>query len=91
VLRVRLYTPRVRDIDTIDSALRLVAALRSAARQRGGPMPSMDVADALLVTWTCVVDGHGGAAYPAETLRETETFGARPTVRTFYLACKMFI
>jgi hypothetical protein len=38
----------VRDIDTIDSELRLVAALRWAARERGGPLPTIDVADALL-------------------------------------------
>ena len=38
----------MRDIETIDSELRLVAALRRAARERGGPLPSMDVADALL-------------------------------------------
>jgi hypothetical protein len=35
---------QVRDIETIDSALRLVAALRCAARERGGPLPSMHVA-----------------------------------------------
>ena len=29
----------MRDIETIDSELRLVAALRSAARERGGPLP----------------------------------------------------
>jgi hypothetical protein len=34
--------------ETIDSELRLVAALRRAARERGGPLPSIDVADALL-------------------------------------------
>lgn len=34
----------MRDIDTIDSELRLVAALRRAARERGGPLPSIDVA-----------------------------------------------
>jgi hypothetical protein len=38
----------VRDIDIIDSELRLVAALRSVARERGGPLPSIAVADALL-------------------------------------------
>jgi hypothetical protein len=38
----------VRDIETADSELRLVAALRRAARERGGPLPSIDVADALL-------------------------------------------
>jgi hypothetical protein len=38
----------MRDIDTIDSELRLVAALRRAARERGGPVPSIAVADALL-------------------------------------------
>jgi hypothetical protein len=35
-------------IETIHSELRLVAALRRAARERGGPLPSIDVADALL-------------------------------------------
>jgi hypothetical protein len=35
-------------IKTIDSELRSVAALRRAARERGGPLPSIDVADALL-------------------------------------------
>jgi len=37
----------MRDIDTIDSELRLVAAFRRAVRERGGPLPSIDVADAL--------------------------------------------
>ncbi|HEY2501542.1 MAG TPA: hypothetical protein VGI68_09020 [Mycobacterium sp.] len=38
----------MRDPDVIDSERRLVAALRCAARERGGPPPSIDVADALL-------------------------------------------
>jgi hypothetical protein len=38
----------MRDLDTIDSELRLVTLLRRAARERGGPLPSIDVADALL-------------------------------------------
>jgi hypothetical protein len=38
----------MRDIETIDAELRLVAALRRAARKRGGPLPSIDVTDALL-------------------------------------------
>ena len=38
----------MRDIETIDSELRLVAVLRRAARERGGPLPSIHVADALL-------------------------------------------
>jgi hypothetical protein len=38
----------MRDIDTIDSELRLLATLRRAARERGCPLPSIDVADALL-------------------------------------------
>jgi hypothetical protein len=38
----------VSDIETIDSELRLVAALRRAAQERGGSLPSIDVADALL-------------------------------------------
>jgi hypothetical protein len=42
------YSPRMRDIETIDSELRLVAAHRRAARERGRPLPSRDVADALL-------------------------------------------
>jgi hypothetical protein len=38
----------MRDIEIIDSELRLVAALRRAARERGGPLPSIAEADALL-------------------------------------------
>jgi hypothetical protein len=38
----------MRDIETIDSELGLVAALRHAAREPGGPMPSIAVADELL-------------------------------------------
>jgi hypothetical protein len=38
----------MRDIETVDSELGLVAALRRAAREHGGPLPSIDVADALL-------------------------------------------
>jgi hypothetical protein len=38
----------MRDIETIDSELMLVAALRPAAWERGGPLPSIAVADALL-------------------------------------------
>jgi hypothetical protein len=40
----RICAPRKRDIETIDSELRLVAALR----ERGGPLPSIVVADVLL-------------------------------------------
>jgi len=40
--------PRVRDIATIDAELRLVAAFRFAARDRGGPLPLINAADALL-------------------------------------------
>jgi hypothetical protein len=39
---------RMRDIDTIDAELRLVAALRQASRERVGPLPSIAVADALV-------------------------------------------
>ena len=38
----------MRDIETIDSELRLVVPLRRAARERDGPLPSIDVADVLL-------------------------------------------
>ena len=39
---------RAISIETIDSELRLVAAIRRAARERGRPLQSIDVADALL-------------------------------------------
>jgi hypothetical protein len=42
------YAPRMCDIEMIDSELRLVAALCRAARERGGPLPLINVADALL-------------------------------------------
>jgi hypothetical protein len=38
----------MRDIEAIDSERRVVAALRRAAWERGGPLPSIDVTDALL-------------------------------------------
>jgi hypothetical protein len=38
----------MRDLETIDSERRLVALLPCAARERGGPLPSIDVADGLL-------------------------------------------
>lgn len=44
---MQTYSPRMRDLETIDSELRLVAALRGAARDRGGTLP-IAVADALL-------------------------------------------
>ena len=44
----RATVTAMRDIDTIDSELRFLAALRRAARDRGGPLPSIDVADTLL-------------------------------------------
>jgi hypothetical protein len=40
-------SPRMRGIDTIDCELRLVA-VRRAAQERGGPLPLIDVVDALL-------------------------------------------
>jgi hypothetical protein len=38
----------MREIDTTDSELQLAVAFRRQARDRGGPLPSIDVADALL-------------------------------------------
>jgi hypothetical protein len=38
----------MRDIRTVDSELRLMAVLRGAVRERGGPLRSIDVADELL-------------------------------------------
>ena len=41
----RIYAPRMRDIEAIDAELRLVTALRRAARERGGPLaPFIDCA-----------------------------------------------
>ena len=37
-----------RDRDTIEREVRLLASVRSAYRERGGPMPSIDQMDALL-------------------------------------------
>jgi len=47
-------TPRLHSVSdmrnqvAIDAELRLVAALRQDARERGGPLQSIDMADALL-------------------------------------------
>jgi hypothetical protein len=38
----------MRDIETIDSERRMVAVLRRAAWERGGPLPSIEVAEVLL-------------------------------------------
>ena len=38
----------IRDLETIDAELQLVVVFRRQARQRGGPLPSIDAADALL-------------------------------------------
>jgi hypothetical protein len=46
------------NFETIDSELRLAETLRRAARERGGPLPSIDVADALLD------ERNGGAVRP---------------------------
>jgi len=55
---------RTRDIEIIDSKLRLVVTLRRAARERGGPLPSAAVADARLdertrVNWSSWTDQRG--------------------------------
>jgi hypothetical protein len=38
----------IRDIEAIDAELQLVVAFRRQARQHGGPLPLIDVVDALL-------------------------------------------
>jgi hypothetical protein len=38
----------IRDLETIDAELQLVVAFRRQARERGGSLPSIDAADALL-------------------------------------------
>jgi hypothetical protein len=40
-----------RDLDTIASELRLIAALRRTAAEMGAPAPRIDVADELLAEW----------------------------------------
>ena len=49
VLTIRPFCLCMLDIETIDSELRLLAALRRAARERGGPLPSIDVAGIALL------------------------------------------
>ena len=51
----------MRDAEVIDSELRLVAALRRAARERSGLLPSIDVGDALLDErlWVLASDERG--------------------------------
>jgi hypothetical protein len=39
------------DRETIDSELRLIAALRRTAAEMGAPMPRIEVADELLDEW----------------------------------------
>jgi hypothetical protein len=56
----------MRDQETIDSERRLVAALRRAARERGDPLPSIDVADTLLRT----LAARRGVDLDAAALRE---------------------
>jgi hypothetical protein len=38
----------MRDLEVIDAEVRLVATIRRAALERGGPLPSIAAADALL-------------------------------------------
>jgi hypothetical protein len=45
---VRIYAPRVRDIDTIDSELRLLVAIRHMAREAEGRPPNTAYIDGLL-------------------------------------------
>jgi hypothetical protein len=42
----------MRDIETIDSELRLIAALPRTAAEMGAPMPSIELADQLLDEWS---------------------------------------
>jgi hypothetical protein len=52
------------DIETIEAELRLVATLRLAARERGGPLPSIDVADAQLDERRRLDAASGGHIFP---------------------------
>ena len=42
---------RLRDLETIASELRLIAALRRSAAELGAPMPRIEPADQLLDEW----------------------------------------
>ena len=44
----RPTSARMRDVDVIDSELRLLAAVRRVCRERGGPLPPIALADKLL-------------------------------------------
>ena len=57
VSSARLPASRKRDRETIDSELRPVAVLCRAARERGGSLPSIDLADALLDERRELADG----------------------------------
>src|SRR5262249_61126394 len=78
----------MRNIETIDSELRLVAALRGAARERGGPLPSIDVADALLderLAHRCGTDENpatGGQWWPVHHPTAVETRPGRMSTAT---------
>jgi hypothetical protein len=61
----------MRDIESINSELRLVATLRRAASERGGPLPPIDVADALLdPPSTTVVRMFRWRGHPPESRRQ---------------------
>jgi hypothetical protein len=77
----------MRAIETIDSELRLVAALRRAARERGGPLPSVGVADALLDERAKVKADHGGGrSAPLQSVRRKVG-----TVRSLVLESRVVI
>ena len=65
------------DIGAIDSELRLVAVLRRAARDRGGRLPSIGVADALLNEPTTA-----GIAGHREPLRHNHSDNKRELSKT---------
>jgi hypothetical protein len=81
----------MRDLEVIDSELRLVAALRRAAAERGGPLPSIGVADALLDKcweWTKRVPTNAATtSFPRRPTRSGQSICVPPTPGFGRTAC----
>ena len=54
----------MRDRETIDSELRLIAALRRTAADMGAPVPRIDVADEVLDEWIIACPAGPSEAVP---------------------------
>jgi hypothetical protein len=54
----------MRDLDVIESELRLLAAVRRTAAEVGAPAPRIDVADELLYEWSSACPAGPSKAVP---------------------------